>query len=130
MYLVLDDYLGFPEILFLVLHMEVCWHFWHKLVEKIFKRNDNKTVAKKGEKYERHCPDSDHQLNCLVPAPVDYKTSIPWPKSRDEVWFVSVPHTRLVEDKGGQNWITRVKHKFVFPGGDTQFIPTECFKFS
>ncbi|XP_026444254.1 probable methyltransferase PMT11 [Papaver somniferum] len=87
-------------------------------VEEIQKLNS----TEKGEKFERHCPDSDHGLNCLVPAPVDYKTPIPWPKSRDEVWYVNVPHTRLVEDKGGQNWITRVKDKFVFPGGGTQFI--------
>lgn len=33
-----------------------------------------------------------------------------------------MPHTRLVEDKGGQNWIRREKDKFVFPGGGTQFI--------
>ena len=39
-----------------------------------------------------------------------------------QVWFNNVPHTRLVEDKGGQNWITRVKDKFKFPGGGTQFI--------
>ncbi|KAI3853834.1 hypothetical protein MKW92_010937, partial [Papaver armeniacum] len=42
------------------------------------------TSAVKGEMYERHYPDSDPQLNCLVPAHVDYKTSIPWPKSRGE----------------------------------------------
>ncbi|MCL7032518.1 hypothetical protein MKW94_007709, partial [Papaver nudicaule] len=89
-------------------------------VEEIQKLNS----TDKGEKYERHCPaDSDHgMLNCLVPAPAGYKVPIPWPKSRDEVWFVNVPHTRLVEDKGGQNWITKVKDKFVFPGGGTQFI--------
>lgn len=39
-----------------------------------------------------------------------------------QVWYSNVPHTRLVEDKGGQNWITRVKDKFRFPGGGTQFI--------
>jgi hypothetical protein len=38
------------------------------------------------------------------------------------VWFYNVPHTRLVEDKGGQNWIAREKDKFKFPGGGTQFI--------
>ena len=38
------------------------------------------------------------------------------------MWFSNVPHTRLVEDKGGQNWISRVKDKFKFPGGGTQFI--------
>lgn len=41
------------------------------------------------------------------------------------MWFSNVPHTRLVEDKGGQNWISRDpkdKSKFKFPGGGTQFI--------
>ncbi|XP_064966307.1 probable methyltransferase PMT11 [Musa acuminata AAA Group] len=76
----------------------------------------------RGEKFERHCPEQSKGLNCLVQAPKDYKTPIPWPRSRDEVWFSNVPHTRLVEDKGGQNWITKVKDKFKFPGGGTQFI--------
>ncbi|KAG6734898.1 hypothetical protein I3842_01G293100 [Carya illinoinensis] len=76
----------------------------------------------KGERFERHCPEEGRGLNCLVPAPSKYRTPIPWPKSRDEVWFYNVPHTRLVEDKGGQNWIARVKDKFKFPGGGTQFI--------
>lgn len=39
-----------------------------------------------------------------------------------QVWFSNVPHTRLVEDKGGQNWISRENDKFKFPGGGTQFI--------
>ncbi|XP_068329316.1 probable methyltransferase PMT11 [Pyrus communis] len=76
----------------------------------------------KGERFERHCPDAGRGLNCLVPPPKSYKTPIPWPKSRDEVWYFNVPHTKLVEDKGGQNWITRQKNKFKFPGGGTQFI--------
>ncbi|KAF7829791.1 putative methyltransferase PMT10 [Senna tora] len=89
---------------------------------------DNKEVLQRlnssgrGEKYERHCPEEGKGLNCLVPMPKGYKTPIPWPKSRDEVWFNNVPHTRLVEDKGGQNWISIKKDKFVFPGGGTQFI--------
>ncbi|MQM05141.1 hypothetical protein Taro_037949 [Colocasia esculenta] len=76
----------------------------------------------RGEKYERHCPGKDKAFNCLVPAPKDYRTPIPWPKSRDEVWFSNVPHARLVEDKGGQNWIAKINDKFTFPGGGTQFI--------
>ncbi|XP_027104372.1 probable methyltransferase PMT11 isoform X1 [Coffea arabica] len=76
----------------------------------------------KGERFERHCPEKDQGLSCLVPAPKGYRTPIPWPKSRDEVWFSNVPHARLVEDKGGQNWITVDKDKFKFPGGGTQFI--------
>lgn len=39
-----------------------------------------------------------------------------------QVWYNNVPHTKLVEDKGGQNWISRKKDKFTFPGGGTQFI--------
>ncbi|KAK4276697.1 hypothetical protein QN277_014816 [Acacia crassicarpa] len=78
--------------------------------------------SQRGEKYERHCPEEGKGLNCLVPRPKGYKSPIPWPKSRDEVWFANVPHTRLVEDKGGQNWISIKKDKFVFPGGGTQFI--------
>lgn len=78
--------------------------------------------TERGERFERHCPEEGHGLDCLVPAPSKYQTPIPWPKSRDEVWFDNVPHTRLVEDKGGQNWITREKDKFKFPGGGTQFI--------
>ncbi|VFQ77417.1 unnamed protein product [Cuscuta campestris] len=78
--------------------------------------------TEKGEKFERHCPDKDKVLNCLVPAPRGYRAPIPWPRSRDEVWFSNVPHARLVEDKGGQNWITIDKDKFKFPGGGTQFI--------
>ncbi|PNT73189.1 hypothetical protein BRADI_2g54840v3 [Brachypodium distachyon] len=76
----------------------------------------------RGERFERHCPAKDKALSCLVPAPKGYKAPIPWPRSRDEVWFSNVPHTRLVDDKGGQNWITKAKDKFKFPGGGTQFI--------
>ncbi|KAL1308129.1 hypothetical protein HN51_050060 [Arachis hypogaea] len=78
--------------------------------------------TEKGEKFERHCPEEGKGLNCLVPPPKGYRAPIPWPRSRDEVWYNNVPHTRLVEDKGGQNWIYREKDKFKFPGGGTQFI--------
>ncbi|KAL9272341.1 putative methyltransferase PMT11 [Drosera capensis] len=78
--------------------------------------------TEKGERWERHCPEKGRELDCLVPAPRKYKNPIPWPRSRDEVWYDNVPHTRLVDDKGGQNWITKDKNKFKFPGGGTQFI--------
>ncbi|XP_010534523.1 PREDICTED: probable methyltransferase PMT11 [Tarenaya hassleriana] len=78
--------------------------------------------TERGERFERHCPEQGKALNCLVPPPKGYRPRIPWPRSRDEVWFNNVPHTRLVEDKGGQNWIFRDKDKFKFPGGGTQFI--------
>lgn len=41
--------------------------------------------TEKGEKFERHCPDKDKGLNCLVPPPNGYRQPIPWPRSRDEV---------------------------------------------
>lgn len=78
--------------------------------------------SERGEKYERHCPEEGKGLNCLLPRPLGYRVPILWPQSRDEVWFSNVPHTRLVEDKGGQNWISIKNDKFVFPGGGTQFI--------
>ncbi|OMO53027.1 putative S-adenosyl-L-methionine-dependent methyltransferase protein [Corchorus olitorius] len=78
--------------------------------------------SEKGEKYERHCPGKDKMLGCVVPRPEGYRRPIPWPQSRDEVWFSNVPHTRLVDDKGGQNWISIKNDKFIFPGGGTQFI--------
>ncbi|MED6192573.1 hypothetical protein PIB30_011366 [Stylosanthes scabra] len=82
----------------------------------------NLPSTEKGEKFQRYCPEKGRALNCLVPSPKGYRTPIPWPQSRDEVWFSNVPHNRLVEDKGGQNWISRDKDKFRFPGGGTQFI--------
>ncbi|XP_071732804.1 probable methyltransferase PMT11 [Rutidosis leptorrhynchoides] len=78
--------------------------------------------TKNGEKFERHCPEKDKGLNCLVPNPKGYKAPIPWPRSRDEVWYSNVPHAQLAEYKGGQNWIVVYKDKFRFPGGGTQFI--------
>ncbi|KAL8218141.1 hypothetical protein R6Q57_021514 [Mikania cordata] len=79
-------------------------------------------LTMRGEKFERHCPEKDKELNCLVPAPKGYKAPIPWPRSRDEVWYSNVPHAQLAEYKGGQNWIVVKKDKFRFPGGGTQFI--------
>ncbi|XP_008219567.1 PREDICTED: probable methyltransferase PMT10 [Prunus mume] len=87
-------------------------------VEEIEKLNSRE----RGEKYERHCPGQGKGLNCVVPRPKGYQIRIQWPQSRDEVWFSNVPHTRLVDDKGGQNWIRVKKDKFIFPGGGTQFI--------
>lgn len=39
-----------------------------------------------------------------------------------QVWYNNVPHTRLVEEKGGQNMIVLDKDKLKFPRGGTQFI--------
>ncbi|KAJ0505384.1 putative S-adenosyl-L-methionine-dependent methyltransferase [Helianthus annuus] len=79
-------------------------------------------LMEKGESFERHCPEKDKGFKCLVPAPKGYKPPIPWPRSRDEVWYSNVPHAQLAEYKGGQNWIVVNKDKFRFPGGGTQFI--------
>nr|GLL47986.1 probable methyltransferase PMT10 [Ipomoea trifida] len=86
-------------------------------VEAISKLNS----SEKGENYERHCPEKGKGLDCVVPWPKGYRIRVPWPKSRDEVWVSNVPHTSLVDDKGGQNLISRKKNKFVFPQGGTQF---------
>ncbi|KAJ0103412.1 hypothetical protein Patl1_06448 [Pistacia atlantica] len=80
------------------------------------------SLCSEREKFERHCPQNGTGLNCLVPPPKGYRQPIPWPRSRDEVWYSNVPHSKLVEDKGGQNWISKEKDKFKFPGGGTQFI--------
>lgn len=39
--------------------------------------------TEKGEKFERLCPDK--AIDCVVPAPKNYRKPIPWPRSRGEV---------------------------------------------
>ncbi|KAJ7963933.1 S-adenosyl-L-methionine-dependent methyltransferases superfamily protein [Quillaja saponaria] len=71
------------------------------------------------EHRERHCPyPSNH---CLVPIPNGYKAPIPWPKSRDMIWYDNVPHPKLVQYKKIQNWVRKSGEYLVFPGGGTQF---------
>ncbi|KAJ0860261.1 putative S-adenosyl-L-methionine-dependent methyltransferase [Helianthus annuus] len=60
-------------------------------------------------------------FNCLIPPPNGYKVLIKWPKSRDEVWKASIPHTHLAHEKSDQNWTVVKGEKFVFPGGGTHF---------
>ncbi|XP_021760919.1 probable methyltransferase PMT24 [Chenopodium quinoa] len=71
------------------------------------------------EHRERHCP--DEAPTCLVPLPKGYRTPVKWPKSRDMIWFTNVPHTRLVDYKGKQNWVKIYDRYLTFPGGGTQF---------
>ncbi|KAK3229480.1 hypothetical protein Dsin_001361 [Dipteronia sinensis] len=71
------------------------------------------------EHRERHCPNPPPR--CLVPLPDNYKVPIPWPKSRDTIWYDNVPHPKLVEYKKEQNWVRKSGEYFVFPGGGTQF---------
>ncbi|CAF1700870.1 hypothetical protein HID58_052250 [Brassica napus] len=71
------------------------------------------------EHRERHCPEPTPK--CLVPLPDNYKPPVPWPKSRDMVWYNNVPHPKLVEYKKEQNWVKKEGEFLVFPGGGTQF---------
>ncbi|XP_024982373.1 probable methyltransferase PMT27 [Cynara cardunculus var. scolymus] len=70
------------------------------------------------EHRERHCPEEGPM--CLVPIPEGYKTPIPWPHSRDKIWFHNVPYKSLADIEGHQNWM-RVNGEFLtFPEGGTQ----------
>ncbi|CAN1234622.1 Probable methyltransferase PMT24 [Linum perenne] len=71
------------------------------------------------EHRERHCP--DEAPTCVVPMPEGYKRSIKWPNSRDKIWYYNVPHTKLAEIKGHQNWVKVTGEYLTFPGGGTQF---------
>ncbi|KAL1820279.1 hypothetical protein ACET3Z_015148 [Daucus carota] len=71
------------------------------------------------EHRERHCPDDPP--TCLVSLPEGYLRSIQWPTSREKIWYHNVPHTRLAEIKGHQNWVKVTGKYLVFPGGGTQF---------
>ncbi|OWM69927.1 probable methyltransferase PMT23 [Punica granatum] len=71
------------------------------------------------EHRERHCPSPAPR--CLVPFPTGYRVPVPWPKSRDMIWYDNVPHPKLVEYKKDQNWVQKKGDYLVFPGGGTQF---------
>ncbi|KAL5555428.1 hypothetical protein UlMin_037664 [Ulmus minor] len=71
------------------------------------------------EHRERHCPAEGP--TCLVPLPEGYKRSIEWPKSREKIWYSNVPHTKLAQIKGHQNWVKVTGEYLTFPGGGTQF---------
>ncbi|XP_065622867.1 probable methyltransferase PMT26, partial [Quercus suber] len=71
------------------------------------------------EHRERHCP--EQAPTCLVSLPEGYKRSIEWPKSREKIWYYNVPHTKLAEIKGHQNWVKVSGEYLTFPGGGTQF---------
>ncbi|XP_062202686.1 probable methyltransferase PMT26 [Phragmites australis] len=71
------------------------------------------------EHRERHCPAD--APTCLVPLPEGYRQPIPWPHSRDKIWYHNVPHTMLASYKGHQNWVKVSGEHLTFPGGGTQF---------
>ncbi|VAI15044.1 unnamed protein product [Triticum turgidum subsp. durum] len=74
------------------------------------------------EHRERHCPSP--APSCLVPLPEGYRQPIPWPESRERIWYNNVPHTKLALYKGHQNWVkvSGDGEHLVFPGGGTQFL--------
>ncbi|CAN7049690.1 hypothetical protein BRARA_G00762 [Brassica rapa] len=71
------------------------------------------------EHRERHCP--EESPTCLVSLPEGYKRSIKWPKSREKIWYNNIPHTKLAQVKGHQNWVKMSGEYLTFPGGGTQF---------
>ncbi|KAF5745114.1 S-adenosyl-L-methionine-dependent methyltransferases superfamily protein [Tripterygium wilfordii] len=79
----------------------------------------NLPSTKHYEHRERHCP--EEPPTCLVPLPQGYKRSIEWPKSREKIWYYNVPHTKLAQVKGHQNWVKVTGEYLTFPGGGTQF---------
>ncbi|CAL0331221.1 unnamed protein product [Lupinus luteus] len=70
---------------------------------------------------ERHCPQEEKKLHCLIPAPKGYVTPFPWPKSRDYVPYANAPYKSLTVEKAIQNWVQYEGNVFRFPGGGTQF---------
>ncbi|CAI5471384.1 unnamed protein product [Closterium sp. Yama58-4] len=70
---------------------------------------------------ERHCPGKSNRRRCLVPAPLGYRRPIPWPESRDWVWFRNVPHTTIADNKRNKNWMARKGDRWHFPGGGSMF---------
>ncbi|KAJ8541595.1 hypothetical protein K7X08_002411 [Anisodus acutangulus] len=77
----------------------------------------------KREFFERHFPPKGKGLDCLVPRPKDYKLRIPWPKSRDEIWFSNVPHTPFAKDKEGIKLVKKKGDKYTFSGdGAKQYL--------
>ncbi|KAK1299618.1 putative methyltransferase PMT26 [Acorus calamus] len=71
------------------------------------------------EHRERHCPKEGP--TCLVSLPEGYRRRIDWPTSRDKIWYFNVPHVKLAEVKGHQNWVKVSGEYLTFPGGGTQF---------
>ncbi|KAH7521408.1 hypothetical protein FEM48_Zijuj07G0029800 [Ziziphus jujuba var. spinosa] len=83
---------------------------------------ENGFPAEKKFDKERHCPEETGEgLRCLIPAPVRYRRPVPWPKSREFVWFSNVPFPRLTVYKKSQNWVRLERDRLVFPGGGTSF---------
>lgn len=76
-------------------------------------------TTKHYEHRERHCP--KEPPTCLVPLPERYRRPVTWPKSREKIWYYNIPHTKLAQIKGHQNWVKVSGEYLTFPGGGTQF---------
>eukprot|EP00897_Mesotaenium_endlicherianum_P003692 jgi/Mesen1/3350/ME000191S02483 len=70
---------------------------------------------------ERHCPAQEDRLRCLIPPPPGYKTPIPWPQSKNQVWFDNVPFTKIADNKANKGWMERRGDRWHFPGGGSMF---------
>ncbi|XP_061346835.1 probable methyltransferase PMT26 [Gastrolobium bilobum] len=79
----------------------------------------NLPTTKHYEHRERQCP--EQPPTCLVSLPEGYRRPIEWPKSREKIWYYNIPHTKLAEYKGHQNWVKVTGEYLTFPGGGTQF---------
>ncbi|KAG6660646.1 probable methyltransferase PMT26 [Carya illinoinensis] len=71
------------------------------------------------EHRERQCP--EEAPTCLVSLPEGYRRPIEWPNSREKIWYHNVPHPKLAQVKGHQNWVKVTGEYLTFPGGGTQF---------
>ncbi|CAN6471642.1 unnamed protein product [Victoria cruziana] len=74
-----------------------------------------------GERFQRHCSSLDSAPKCLIPPPAKYRSRIPWPTSRDQVWYYNVPHTILGDDGEASSLVTRIADKFSISDRGTQF---------
>lgn len=76
---------------------------------------------------ERHCPQENEKLHCLIPAPKDYITPFPWPKSRDYVPYGNVPYKSSTIGKAFENWVQLKGNLFSFPGGGSTFPQADAY---
>ncbi|XP_039134912.1 probable methyltransferase PMT2 [Dioscorea cayenensis subsp. rotundata] len=76
---------------------------------------------------ERHCPQENEKLHCLIPAPKDYITPFPWPKSRDYVPYGNVPYKSSTIGKPFENWVQLKGNLFSFPGGGSTFPQADAY---
>ncbi|KAL4582667.1 hypothetical protein LXL04_007225 [Taraxacum kok-saghyz] len=81
---------------------------------------DNEIAIRNLHHLERNCPKETPE--CLVPLPKGYMTPIPWPGSRDKIWFHNVPIKALSDLKGHQNWVKVTGEIITFPSAGTRFI--------